>query len=75
MLDPISELLNQNLVFNRIFNVFVCSLSLRSTEIEPGVVMHAGNPSTREAEIRGSKIQGQPWLASKTLPPVPPKKL
>ena len=34
---------------------------------EPGVVAHACNPSTREAEVGGSQVRGQPGLGSETL--------
>jgi hypothetical protein len=34
---------------------------------EPGVMVHACNPSTQEAEAGESPIQGQPGLQSKTL--------
>jgi hypothetical protein len=34
---------------------------------EIGVVEHACNPSTQEAEVGGCQIQGQPGLHSKTL--------
>jgi hypothetical protein len=31
-------------------------------------MLHACNPSTQEAEARGSTVQGQPGLHSETLP-------
>jgi hypothetical protein len=35
---------------------------------EQGVVVHAFNPSTQEAEAGGLQVQGQPGLHSETLP-------
>jgi hypothetical protein len=32
-----------------------------------GRVLHTCNPSTWEAETGGFRVQGQPWLHSKTL--------
>jgi hypothetical protein len=34
---------------------------------EPGVVAHACDPSTQEAEAGGSQVQIQPWLHSEIL--------
>jgi hypothetical protein len=51
---------------------FICLLSLISiaiivheNSIQQGVVVHACNSSSWEAEIEGSKIQGQPGLQIK----------
>jgi hypothetical protein len=43
------------------------SASFEKPELEPGMVVHAFNPSTWEAEAGGSRVPGQPELYSKTL--------
>jgi hypothetical protein len=35
-------------------------------ESEPSIVMHTWNLSIQEVEVRGSRVQGQPGLCSKT---------
>jgi hypothetical protein len=35
--------------------------------MKPSMVMHIYNPSTREAEMRGLSVGGQPDILSKTL--------
>ena len=36
-------------------------------EVSPGMVAHACNPSTWEAETGGSQVRGQPQLLSEAL--------
>jgi hypothetical protein len=40
---------------------------LKNHDYEPSMVVHTFNPSYQEAEARGSQVQGQPELHSKTL--------
>jgi hypothetical protein len=39
----------------------------KKNEGVPGVVVHACNPSTKEAEVGGSRVAGQPGLHMETL--------
>jgi hypothetical protein len=55
-------------------SIYLINLVMRTSELnyiknlkEPGMMMHAYNPSTQEAKARGSQVPGQPGLHSKTL--------
>jgi hypothetical protein len=39
---------------------------------QPGMAVHACNPSPREAEAGGLRVRGQPGLQRETLPQKPP---
>ena len=39
----------------------------QNTISKPGMVAHAYNPNTWEAETGGSQVRSQPWQLSKTL--------